>query len=329
MNPPKNLNNILLGAFVGVLGVVTFAAILMNLVARQGNSVLTRTGSLPAASAPTDASANGAVPKLDPPPVMLAPSTPMKRPTHSPPSFLAEVSGVGVDGLSVISAKDRAAVGVQLWGIDAPGINQPFGKQAHDFLAGLVANRRVNVQPIAEADSTGHVLAKVYVDGHLINEQLVRSGLAKCSVHASDVLKDAQAEAIALRRGIWGDDRAMASLNWRSNTGGPAPAFTTAVTASPSTVGRGDTVTIKAKVTATGGPVTDGIIDVEVYDASGRKMDQQYTDSLNFDPRQSRAFSYDWALSNPGTYSVKIGVFDHTWLKMYHWHETACTFVVK
>jgi endonuclease YncB( thermonuclease family) len=329
MNPPKNLNNILLGACVGVLGVLTFAIILMNLAARQGNGVLTRTGSLQADSGPGETSPAGAVPKLDAPPVVLAPSAPAKRPTHSPPSFLADVTGVGVDGLSVVSAKDHAAVGVQLWGIDAPGVNQPFGRQAHDFLAGLVANRRVNVQPIAAADATGHVEAKVYFDGHLINEQMVRAGLAKCSVHASDILKDAQAEATALRRGVWGDGRAMAELNWRSNSGSTPPAFTTAVTASPAVVGRGDTVTVKVKATATGGPVTDGIVDVEIYDASGRKLDQQYTADQNFDPKDSRTFSYDWAMSNSGTYTVRVGVFNRTWLTMYHWHANACTFTVK
>jgi hypothetical protein len=149
-------------------------------------------------------------------------------------------------------------------------------------------------------------------------------------VRTSDVFRDAEAEATALRRGVWGDPKAMVNMNWHANTsGGALPTFTTAATPSRTTVGRGEPITIKVQATATGGPITDGLIDVEIYTASGQKLEQQSTTDQNFDPKQSRTYSYDWMFSEPGTYSVRIGVFDHTWLKLYDWHPNACTFTVK
>jgi endonuclease YncB( thermonuclease family) len=324
MNPPKNLNGKLIGAFVGLLGVITCLIAFFNLSARQGNGVLTRPGGA------LSSDAGGGVSKLEPPPVVLAPAA-VKPPTHSPPSFSAKVVGVGVDGLTVVSTRDKAETSILLWGIDAPGANEEYGKKAHDFLNGLVATRIVNVQPVnAAGGGNSHVTAKVYVDGHLVNEQMVRAGLAKSTVRGSDVFRDAEAEATALRRGVWGDPKAMVNMNWHTNTsGGALPTFTTAATPSHTTVGRGEPITVKVNVTATGGPITDGLIDIEIYTASGQKLDQQFTTDQNFDPKQSRTYSYDWTFTEPGTYSVRIGVFNHTWLKLYDWHPNACMFTVK
>lgn len=77
---------------------------------------------------------------------------------------------------------------------------------------------------------------------------------------------------------------------------------------------------------------TTALIDVEVYDPSGRKVFQQYWDRRSFKADQARSFSALWRVPNNaqrGTYTVKVGIFGVRWNGIQFWNDSATTFTVR
>jgi hypothetical protein len=101
-----------------------------------------------------------------------------------------------------------------------------------------------------------------------------------------------------------------------------APKFTSSVVLSATSVSAGASVDITATVTATGGPLSGAIIDIEVYDAAGSKVGQQFVNGQAFFYGQSRDYHYTWTVPSTGTYTVKVGVFDSAWTG-HHWNFAA------
>ena len=81
------------------------------------------------------------------------------------------------DTLWVRPAGGGAPRQVRLLGIDAPEICQPFGPQARDALASLLANRRVTVHPRAR-DTYERTLAKVRLGREDAGAWMVKRGHA-------------------------------------------------------------------------------------------------------------------------------------------------------
>jgi micrococcal nuclease len=106
---------------------------------------------------------------------------------------------------------------VRLLGIDAPEVGRgfesaaPFGREARDRLTALLLHRWVRLeQDGAPLDTYNRHLAYVVTgDGMFVNAVLVREGLARVSARLPlarlSELQRAQAEAQALRRGMWGN----------------------------------------------------------------------------------------------------------------------------
>jgi hypothetical protein len=111
--------------------------------------------------------------------------------------------------------------------------------------------------------------------------------------------------------------------------GAAAPAFTTTATASPSTIAPSAVTTITAQVDDTGGPLSGGIIDIEVYDGSGNKVGQNAVTGQSFGANQTLTATYAWtAPATAGTYTVKLGVFGASWTPNYAWNGAAATITV-
>ena len=88
--------------------------------------------------------------------------------------------------------------------------------------------------------------------------------------------------------------------------------------------------TPSATSTCSTGSLSNGIVDVEVYNAAGTKVSQQYWTGQNFTTGQSRSYGYNWtAPGTTGTYTVKVGVFGAGWSPNYHWNNGACTITVQ
>lgn len=114
---------------------------------------------------------------------------------------------------------------VRLWGIDAPELKQPFGRESRDHLAHMVEGRTVRLQGHGE-DRYGRLLAVVWVGEHSANEDLLRAGLAWWyRKYTPDEKHYAQLEAEARGRhvGLWAQRTPLAPWdfrhpeNWKEN----------------------------------------------------------------------------------------------------------------
>ncbi len=136
-------------------------------------------------------------------------------------AFSAHAFGTGewayvkyvIDGDTIVLQDSRK---VRYVGINAPETahrdqpGEPFGRKATEFNRKLVQGRKVHIVPGGnKIDRFGRILAFVYTrDGRLVNEKLLREGLAHCCFFSKDIrnrnlLLTAQLFAINARKGIW------------------------------------------------------------------------------------------------------------------------------
>jgi micrococcal nuclease len=107
-------------------------------------------------------------------------------------------------------------VRVRLLGVECPEqVNpdarvDPWAREAADFTAAFVAGQPVRLRlDKRRVDADGTYLAYVSVDGQMLNEQLLRHGLARSSIFPGDSepiarrLRAAEQEARDNRRGLW------------------------------------------------------------------------------------------------------------------------------
>jgi len=132
-----------------------------------------------------------------------------------------------VDGDTIVAESDAGqTVQVDLFGVDAPEITQPFGDEAKAFLEELALGRVITVSTTNTSDK--QLTASVQVEGADLSEALVRSGLA----WLPDDGGSSEAIAIALftarsdGTGLWSDSNAEHPLLWRQSHRPPPPSPT-------------------------------------------------------------------------------------------------------
>jgi hypothetical protein len=91
----------------------------------------------------------------------------------------------------------------------------------------------------------------------------------------------------------------------------------------------GLTTSLTATVTDTSGTLSNGIVDVEIYNSAGARVAQQFWAAQNFVTGQNRSYLLNWKPAARGTYTVKVGVFHGSWSPMYHWNNNALSVTVK
>lgn len=120
-----------------------------------------------------------------------------------------------IDGDTVeLSTGER----VRLIGVDTPETVkpntpvQPYGKEASDFSKKLLTGQRVKLKfDVEPYDKYNRLLAYMYLsDGTFVNEKLVREGYARImtippNVAHADLFLEAEREARAQNRGLWGE----------------------------------------------------------------------------------------------------------------------------
>jgi hypothetical protein len=115
-------------------------------------------------------------------------------------------------------------------------------------------------------------------------------------------------------------------LNFINGTGSTTPTFTTSATPAPIHVVGGTATTITLSVTCNSGSLSSGVVDLEIYNASGARVAQQYWTGQSFTTGQNRTYTYNWTAPAPtGTYYIKGAVFSSDWSAMYHWNDNAGT----
>jgi micrococcal nuclease len=121
-----------------------------------------------------------------------------------------------VDGDTLLLSEPRERV--RLIGADTPETVkpnhpiEPWGPEATEFTKAFLAGGEVRLEFDTEPrDKYGRILAYVWVGDRMLNEELIRAGLARAEMqyHYSAAKKarfrQAEADARAARRGIWSD----------------------------------------------------------------------------------------------------------------------------
>lgn len=110
--------------------------------------------------------------------------------------------------LEVIDPRDRTPRELRLLGLDAPDLRQaPWGDRARQALESLTLDQAVRVD-MRRSDRFGRDWSYVWLDGQLVNEQLIAAGWALTAADLADPdyarrLQRAQERARLLERGIW------------------------------------------------------------------------------------------------------------------------------
>lgn len=138
-------------------------------------------------------------------------------------TFSATVKKV-IDGDSLVMSNGKGDMEVRLYGIDAPEFDQPFADNTRKFVKKWTGRQSVQVQGLYQ-DSYGRTVAIIRKGRRILNEDLVREGLAW--VYPRYCRKDICAQWAAWEidardenRGLWQGKQAVAPWQWkRKRTG--------------------------------------------------------------------------------------------------------------
>jgi len=122
------------------------------------------------------------------------------------------------DGDSILVRVDGEARSVELYGLDAPEMGQPYGREARKYTAALLSTENVDIETVKE-DEDGKVYGMVHMifkAGRFANEEIVQGGFARvdeenCDLPVCEDWKRYQGEAQEARRGMWKDWRPLPS----------------------------------------------------------------------------------------------------------------------
>ena len=112
------------------------------------------------------------------------------------------------DTIKVMGSHNKQ-VRIRLYGIDCPEKSQAFGKRAKQFTSKLVYGKVVEVE-VMDTDRYGRTVAMIYADKILLNEELLKAGLAwvyykYCHELVCHAWADYQFAAKLDKRGLWSD----------------------------------------------------------------------------------------------------------------------------
>ena len=145
----------------------------------------------------------------------LSPTTPVESTPPALDLVKAQVTRV-VDGDTIKVLIDGVEYRVRYIGIDTPETKhptlgvEPFGPEASQANSELVEGKTVWLEKdVSETDEYGRLLRYVYVDDLMVNEELLRRGLARVSTFPPDVkyvdrFLDIQRAAQEADLGMWG-----------------------------------------------------------------------------------------------------------------------------
>lgn len=125
------------------------------------------------------------------------------------------------DTISVCEKRDRdePVVVLRFYGIDAPALTQPYGREAREYLLKLMPRgTKVGVDAVGE-DTHGAVKALVQVNGASVNYQLLVEGLAwvnrsTCKAMFCRRWYIQEHQAVVNRRGLWSLNMSTPPWQW-------------------------------------------------------------------------------------------------------------------
>ena len=128
-------------------------------------------------------------------------------------AFPAKVIKIS-DGDTITILQGKQQIKVRLFGIDAPELEQPYGKKSKQFLANLIAGEVVEVEPKGK-DRYKRTLGIIYYKGQDINAQMVLNGYAWAYVKYSRIYVDQEKAARENKLGLWQSSDPTPPWEWR------------------------------------------------------------------------------------------------------------------
>ena len=124
-----------------------------------------------------------------------------------------------IDGDSLAVEARGKTFQVRLWGIDAPEWGQAFSIESREVSRKLVKGRKVIIHP-QYRDKFDRIVAIVEVDGRLLNEEMVRRGMAwvsnrYCDEDICNDWRDVEKTAKQDGTGLWVDAEPIAPWEWK------------------------------------------------------------------------------------------------------------------
>ncbi len=106
------------------------------------------------------------------------------------------------DGDTLILSDDGRATIIQLFGVDSPEKEQPFGLRATDYLRNKVSGKDISIVTV---DTKRYPRCMVYIEGKCINEELLEAGYAWHDKRYSSDEKweNLEKKAVAQKKGLW------------------------------------------------------------------------------------------------------------------------------
>lgn len=108
------------------------------------------------------------------------------------------------DGDSLVAKVQGVAMEIRLADIDAPELDQPYGRTAKRELASLASGRQLVIMPL-DTDRYGRTVAHVWNGSVHLNAELAKRGAAwfYAEFARDEALYDIEQEARSAKRGLW------------------------------------------------------------------------------------------------------------------------------
>ncbi len=136
--------------------------------------------------------------------------------------FRGDVARIADGDTITLLLEDNKKIKVRLLGIDTPELDQPYGKEARDYLMQMILGQQTTCI-CTKQDRYKRWVCQVLIDDVDVNWMLVRDGFAwwyryyKYEQSAEDQLRYEEAELIAKlqRIGLWSDEDSVPPWEWR------------------------------------------------------------------------------------------------------------------
>jgi endonuclease YncB( thermonuclease family) len=123
------------------------------------------------------------------------------------------------DGDSFIMRSGGLTYEVRMYGIDAPELKQPYGKQSAKALRSYIQNKNIKLISTGD-DHYGRMIGKAYIDKAYINLKMVKQGHAhwyRKYAPKDKNLKEAEQSARKSKRGLWSRKNPVPPSKWRKH----------------------------------------------------------------------------------------------------------------
>ncbi len=128
-----------------------------------------------------------------------------------------------IDGDSILVTDAKMVeYEVQLEGIDAPEMQQDFGKESTEGLSKFLKDKSVRLTWKSK-DNFDRLLAQVYVGDKHINMEMIKTGMAWHfkKYNKDEELAKAETEAREAKKGLWARESPMAPWDYRKENKAP------------------------------------------------------------------------------------------------------------